>query len=130
MLPSFPGKGGQVARSAGSFAQVIAKQDRFVVIKLPSGKLRLFEKSCWATIGKVSNLDFSNIIKGKAGYNRWLGKRPNVRGVVMNPNDHPHGGGSGKTPIGRKAPVSPWGKFSLGKKTRKRKLYSNKYILP
>nr|YP_010700383.1 ribosomal protein L2 [Phacus arnoldii]WCH63583.1 ribosomal protein L2 [Phacus arnoldii] len=124
-----PGKGGQIARSAGTFAQIIAKQDKFIVVKLPSGKLRLFEKSCWATIGKVGNIDFSNIVKGKAGCNRWLGKRPKVRGVVMNPCDHPHGGGEGRSPIGRLRPVSPWGQPALGQKTRRPKRYSDIYIL-
>lgn len=100
-----------------------------MTLKLPSGETRLLEKFCWATIGQVGNSDFINIIQGKAGRNRWLGKRPKVRGVVMNPCDHPHGGGEGRTPIGRKKPVTPWGRPALGQKTRKPKRYSNLYIL-
>lgn len=124
-----PGKGGQIARSAGTFAQVVDKQGNFVTLKLPSGELRLVGKFCWASIGKVGNLDFSNVVLGKAGRQRWLGKRPTVRGVVMNPCDHAHGGGEGKSPIGRSRPVTPWGKPALGKKTRKSKRYSNIYII-
>nr|YP_009541002.1 ribosomal protein L2 [Discoplastis spathirhyncha]AYQ93493.1 ribosomal protein L2 [Discoplastis spathirhyncha] len=125
----YPGKGGQIARAAGTFAQVIAKQRRFVTLKFPSGGLRLVGKFCWATIGKVGNIDSSNIVLGKAGRKRWLGKRPKVRGVVMNPCDHAHGGGEGKSPIGRSRPVTPWGKPALGKKTRKSKRYSDIYII-
>lgn len=123
-----PGRGAQLVRSAGTFGQVISKQNKFVVIKLPSGKLRLFNKNCWATIGKVGNIEFLNFTKGKAGCTRWLGRRPSVRGVAMNPCDHPHGGGEGKSPVGRSRPVSPWGKPALGQKTRKSKKYSNIYI--
>lgn len=100
-----------------------------MVIKLPSGKLRLFDKNCWATIGRVGNISFFNIKKGKAGSNRWLGKRPTVRGVAMNPCDHPHGGGEGRSPVGRTRPVTPWGKAALGQKTRKPKIYSNIYLI-
>nr|YP_010700332.1 ribosomal protein L2 [Flexiglena variabilis]WCH63474.1 ribosomal protein L2 [Flexiglena variabilis] len=124
-----PGKGGQIARAAGSFAQVVAKQDRFVTLRLPSGEIRLFGKYCWATVGQVGNIDNLNILIGKAGCNRWLGKTPKVRGVVMNPCDHPHGGGEGRSPIGHSRPLTPWGKPALGKKTRKSKRYSNIYIL-
>lgn len=124
----YPGKGGQIARSAGTFGQVISKQNKFVVIKLPSGNLRLFNKNCWATVGRVGNVEFLNLTKGKAGCKRWLGVRPYVRGVAMNPNDHPHGGGEGKSPVGRSRPVSPWGKPALGQKTRKSKKYSDIYI--
>lgn len=123
-----PRRGGQVARSAGTFGQLVAKQFTFVVIKLPSGKFRLFRKNCWATIGRVSNLDFYNLVKSKAGYNRWLGRRPSVRGSAMNPCEHPLGGGEGRCSIGG-IPVSPWGKPALGKKTRKHKLYSDIYLV-
>lgn len=123
-----PGRGGQIARAAGACGQVVSKQNKFVIIKLPSGKLRLVNKNCWATIGKIGNVEFLNFTKGKAGCNRWLGKRPSVRGVAMNPCDHPHGGGEGKSPVGRARPVSPWGKPALGQKTRKSKKYSNIYI--
>lgn len=100
-----------------------------MTLRLPSGEVRLLEKFCWATIGQVGNSEFRNIVKGKAGRNRWLNKRPTVRGVAMNPCDHPHGGGEGRTPIGRKHPVTPWGKTALGQKTRRSKCYSNIYIL-
>lgn len=100
-----------------------------MTLRLPSGEIRYIEKFCWATIGKVGNAEFSNFSKGKAGYNRWLGKTPTVRGVAMNPCDHAHGGGEGKSPIGRSRPVTPWGKPALGCKTRKPKRYSNKYIV-
>lgn len=125
----YPGKGGQIARAAGTFAQIVAKQRRFVTLKFPSGGLRLVCKFCWATIGKVGNLDSSNVVLGKAGRKRWLGSRPKVRGVVMNPCDHAHGGGEGKSPIGRSRPVTPWGKPALGKKTRKSKRYSDIYMI-
>lgn len=107
----------------------MAKQGFFVTLRLPSGEVRLVEKFCWATIGKVGNIDASNLTYGKAGCKRWCGKTPKVRGVAMNPCDHPHGGGEGKSPIGRARPVSPWGKISIGGKTRSRKKYSNKYII-
>lgn len=124
-----PGKGGQIARSAGNFAKVIAKEGFFVTLRFPSGQLRLLEKFCWATVGQVGNVEYSSIVLGKAGCKRWLGKTPRVRGVAMNPCDHPHGGGEGRSPIGRSKPVTPWGKPALGQKTRKSKRYSNIYIL-
>lgn len=124
-----PGKGGQLARSAGTGAQLVAKEGNFVTLRLPSGEVRLVSKDCWATIGQVGNSEVSNLTLGKAGRNRWLGKRPTVRGVVMNPVDHPHGGGEGRAPIGRSRPVTPWGKPALGQRTRKSKKYSNSLIL-
>lgn len=122
-------KGGQLARSAGSSARIVAKDEEFAILKLPSKELRLIHLSCWATIGKLSNSEFALIKSGKAGRSRWLGIKPTVRGVVMNPCDHPHGGGEGKAPIGRTKPVTPWGKPALGIKTRQRKKISNKYII-
>jgi large subunit ribosomal protein L2 len=124
-----PGKGGQLARSAGTGAQLVAKEGNFVTLRLPSGEVRLVSKDCWATIGQVGNSEVSNLTLGKAGRNRWLGKRPTVRGVVMNPVDHPHGGGEGRAPIGRSRPVTPWGRPALGQRTRKSKKYSNSLIL-
>nr|QCI06702.1 ribosomal protein L2 [Gayliella sp.] len=124
-----PKKGGQIVRAAGTYAQIVAKEGKFITIKLPSSEVRMIHKQCYATIGQVGNIDASNITIGKAGRNRWLGKRPSVRGVVMNPIDHPHGGGEGRSPIGKTHPVTPWGKPALGKKTRNKKKYSNKYIL-
>ncbi|MFW5984665.1 MAG: 50S ribosomal protein L2 [Halanaerobiaceae bacterium] len=115
-----PGKGGQIARSAGTTAQLLAKEDKFAHVKLPSTEVRLISLDCKATIGQVSNIDHENLIVGKAGRSRWKGKRPSVRGVVMNPHDHPHGGGEGKSPAGRH-PVTPWGQRTMGKKTRKTK---------
>lgn len=123
------GKGGQLVRAAGTYAQLVAKEGSFVTLKLPSSEVRLFRKECYATIGQVGNIDHNNITIGKAGRNRWLGKKPRVRGIVMNPIDHPHGGGEGKSPIGKNYPVTPWGKPTLGVKTRKTKKYSNSYIL-
>jgi large subunit ribosomal protein L2 len=123
------GKGGQIARAAGAYAQLIAKEGDFVTLKLPSNEVRLVNKKCYATLGQVGNVEFSNIRLGKAGCKRWLGKRPHVRGVVKNPNDHPHGGGEGRSPIGRPKPVTPWGKPALGIKTRRPTKESNKYIL-
>lgn len=123
------GKGGQIARAAGTYAQLIAKEGNFVTLKLPSNEVRLVNKRCYATLGQVGNVEFSNIRLGKAGCKRWLGKRPHVRGVVKNPNDHPHGGGEGRSPIGRPKPVTPWGKPALGIKTRQSTKSSNKYIL-
>lgn len=108
---------------------MIAKEGFFVTLRFPSGQLRLLEKFCWATVGQVGNVEYSSIILGKAGCKRWLGKTPRVRGVAMNPCDHPHGGGEGRSPIGRSKPVTPWGKPALGQKTRKSKRYSNVYIL-
>ena len=124
-----PKKGGQIVRAAGTYAQIVAKEGKFITIKLPSSEVRMIHKQCYATIGQVGNIDASNITIGKAGRNRWLGKRPSVRGVVMNPIDHPHGGGEGRSPIGKTHPVTPWGKPALGKKTRHKNKYSNKYIL-
>jgi large subunit ribosomal protein L2 len=124
-----PGKGGQIVRAAGTYAQIVAKDGDYVTIKLPSGEVRMIRKNCYASIGQIGNIDASNITIGKAGRNRWLGKKPRVRGVVMNPVDHPHGGGEGRSPIGKMHPVTPWGKPALGMKTRNQKKYSNNYIL-
>ncbi len=123
------GKGGQIARSAGASIQLMAKEGKFVQLRLPSGEIRNVPHDCYATIGVVSNLDHENISLGKAGRSRWMGIRPQSRGVVMNPVDHPHGGGEGKSPQGNPHPVSPWGWHTKGKKTRKRKLPSSKYIV-
>ena len=122
-----PGKGGQIARSAGAFAQIVGRDQTYAIIRLGSGEQRLIHGECMATIGAVSNPDQSNIKLAKAGRNRWMGKRPSVRGVAMNPVDHPHGGGEGKTSGGRH-PVTPWGKSTKGKRTRSNKS-SDKYIL-
>ena len=124
-----PGSGGQLVRAAGTVAQLVAKEGSFVTLRLPSGEVRLISKECWATIGQVGNVDVSNLTLGKAGRTRWLGRRPTVRGVVMNPCDHPHGGGEGRAPIGRSHPVTPWGRPALGQRTRQSKKYSNKLIL-
>ncbi|MBT9139623.1 MAG: 50S ribosomal protein L2 [Dehalococcoidia bacterium] len=123
------GKGGQMVRSAGTSAQLMAKEGKYAHVRLPSGEVRLVSLECSATIGQVGNLEHENITIGKAGRSRWLGKRPTVRGTVMNPVDHPHGGGEGKAPIGRKGPVTPWGKPTLGYKTRKKNKKSDQYIL-
>jgi len=123
------GKGGQIARAAGTYAQLIAKEGDFVTLKLPSNEVRLVNKRCYATLGQVGNVDSINITLGKAGRSRWLGKKPKVRGVVKNPIDHPHGGGEGRSPIGRPKPVTPWGKPALGIKTRRPTKASSKYIL-
>lgn len=123
------GKGGQLVRSAGASAQLMAKEGKYAHVRLPSGEVRLISQECNATIGQVGNLEHENVTVGKAGRSRWLGKRPTVRGVVMNPVDHPHGGGEGKAPIGRKSPVTPWGKPTLGYKTRKKNNQSDQYIL-
>jgi len=123
------GKGGQIARAAGTYAQIIAKEGDFVTLKLPSSEVRLVHKKCYATLGQVGNEDFINVTLGKAGRKRWLGKKSKVRGVVKNPIDHPHGGGEGRSPIGRTRPVTPWGKPALGIKTRKPTKSSTKYIL-
>jgi large subunit ribosomal protein L2 len=125
----FPGKGGQLVRAAGTSAKILAKENDFVVLRLSSKEIRLFKKECFATIGRVSNSDFYNVVLGKAGRNRWLGVRPTVRGSVMNPVDHPHGGGEGRCPIGRPRPLTPWGKPALGIKTRKRKNKSDMFII-
>ena len=116
-----PGKGGQLVRSAGAVAQLMAKEGNYAHVRLPSGEVRLVHLSCRATIGQVGNLDYENVNLGKAGRSRWLGIRPSVRGSVMNPPDHPHGGGEGRAPVGRKYPVSPWGKIAIGGKTRRKK---------
>ena len=124
-----PGKGGQLVRAAGTSAKILAKENNFVVLRLSSKEVRLFKKECTATIGRVSNADFYNVVLGKAGRKRWLGVRPTVRGAVMNPVDHPHGGGEGRCPIGKPRPLTPWGKPALGVKTRKRKNKSDIFII-
>lgn len=124
-----PGKGGQMARSAGNGAQLMAKEGRYAQVRLPSGEVRKVLVECRATIGEVGNIDHANIQIGKAGRKRHMGIRPTVRGSVMNPNDHPHGGGEGRAPVGRKSPVTPWGKPALGYKTRKKNKSSNQYIV-
>jgi large subunit ribosomal protein L2 len=124
-----PGRGGQLVRAAGASAQIVAKDGNFVTIKLPSSEVRLIRKDCKATIGQLGNVEHNNITSGKAGRSRWLGIRPTVRGVVMNPCDHPHGGGEGRSPIGRARPVTPWGKPALGVKTRSKNKYSDFYIV-
>ncbi|MBQ9266788.1 MAG: 50S ribosomal protein L2 [Clostridia bacterium] len=124
-----PGKGAQMVRSAGNSAQLMAKEGKYAHVRLPSGEMRLVSVDCKATIGEVGNSEHENIKLGKAGKSRWLGKRPEVRGSVMNPNDHPHGGGEGKSPVGRPGPVTPWGKPALGYKTRNAKKASNKFIV-
>ena len=124
-----PGKGGQMARAAGAEAQLLGKEGNYVSLRVASGEVRMVRKECRATVGQVGNLDHENINIGKAGRSRWMGIRPTVRGVVMNPNDHPHGGGEGRAPIGRKSPMSPWGKPTLGKKTRKKNHPTDKYIV-
>jgi len=124
-----PGRGGQIVRAAGGAAQVQAKEGQYVLVKLPSGEVRRIRRECYATIGQVGNADARNTSLGKAGRKRWLGRRPEVRGSVMNPVDHPHGGGEGRAPIGRSGPVTPWGKPALGAKTRKRKKASNALIV-
>lgn len=123
-----PGKGGQIAKTAGASAQLMAKEGKYATLKLPSGEMRYILARCKATIGQVGNLDHELISLGKAGRKRHMGRRPEVRGVVMNPNDHPHGGGEGKSPIGRPSPVTPWGKPTLGYKTRKKRK-STKFIV-
>ncbi|PCF48770.1 50S ribosomal protein L2 [Staphylococcus delphini] len=124
-----PGRGGQLARSAGASAQVLGKEGKYVLVRLRSGEVRMILSTCRATIGQVGNLQHELVNFGKAGKSRWLGKRPTVRGSVMNPNDHPHGGGEGRAPIGRPSPMSPWGKPTLGKKTRRGKKRSDKLIV-
>lgn len=125
----YPGKGAQLVRSAGNSSQLMAIENGFALVRLPSGELRNIPASCMATIGQVGNIDHGNIKVGKAGKTRHMGFRPTVRGSVMNPNDHPHGGGEGKSPIGRPGPVTPWGKPALGYKTRKKHNRSDKYIV-
>jgi large subunit ribosomal protein L2 len=124
-----PKKGGQLIRAAGTSAKILAKEKDFVILRLSSKEIRLFKKECFATIGKISNSDIYNVVSGKAGRKRWLGIRPTVRGSVMNPNDHPHGGGEGKCPIGKPRPLTPWGKAALGVKTRKRRNKSDIFII-
>ncbi len=124
-----PGKGAQLVRSAGNMAQLMGKEGKLALVRLPSGEMRYVPAECMATIGVVSNLDHENVNLGKAGRTRHLGIRPTVRGSVMNPNDHPHGGGEGKSPVGRPGPVTPWGKPALGYKTRSTKKASNKFIV-
>ena len=125
----YPGKGAQLARAAGIMAQLMAKENGMAQVRLPSGELRNVPESCMASIGQVSNIDHENVKIGKAGRKRHMGWRPTVRGSVMNPNDHPHGGGEGKSPVGRPGPVTPWGKPALGYKTRKKKNRSDKFIV-
>ena len=124
-----PSRGGQIVRAAGTSAKILAKEGNYITLRLPSKEIRLVRKECFATIGEVSNNDAFLVQSGKAGRTRWLGRRPAVRGSVMNPCDHPHGGGEGRTPIGRTRPLTPWGKAALGIKTRKRKKLSDAYIL-
>jgi large subunit ribosomal protein L2 len=124
-----PGKGGQMVRSAGATAQLMAKEGEYVTLKLPSGEQRKVSARCYATIGQVGNIEARNVSIGKAGRNRWKGKRPTVRGSVMNPVDHPHGGGEGRAPIGRSGPCTPWGKPALGMKTRNAKKRSTALIV-
>jgi|TARA_B110000116_G_scaffold122784_1_gene106522 large subunit ribosomal protein L2 len=128
-LELIPKGGGKIVRAAGTSAKILAKEGDFVTLRLPSKEIRLIRKNCFATIGEVSNNDAFLVQSGKAGRTRWLGKRPTVRGSVMNPCDHPHGGGEGRTPIGRARPLTPWGKPALGMKTRKKKKLTNAYIL-
>ena len=125
----YPGKGAQLVRSAGTMAQLMAKEGKYALIRLPSGELRNVPNGCYATIGQVSNVEHANVSYGKAGRMRHMGWRPTVRGSVMNPCDHPHGGGEGKSPIGRPGPVTPWGKPALGYKTRQKHKASDKFIV-
>ena len=125
----YPGKGGQLVRSAGNYAQLIAKEGKYGLVRLPSGETRNIPLNCFATVGQVSNLDHANVNIGKAGRKRHMGWRPTVRGSVMNPCDHPHGGGEGKSPVGRPGPVTPWGKPALGYKTRNKHKASDKFIV-
>jgi large subunit ribosomal protein L2 len=124
-----PNRGGQIVRAAGTSAKILAKEGNYITLRLPSKEIRLVRRECFATIGEVGNNDAFLIQSGKAGRTRWLGRRPVVRGSVMNPCDHPHGGGEGRAPIGRTRPLTPWGKPALGMKTRKRKKLSDAYIL-
>ena len=125
----YPGKGAQLARSAGVMAQLMAKENKYALVRLPSGELRDIPSECYAVVGQVSNIDHANVSYGKAGRVRHMGWRPTVRGSVMNPCDHPHGGGEGKSPIGRPGPVTPWGKPALGYKTRNKHQRSDKFIV-
>ena len=124
-----PGKGGQLVRTAGASAQLMAKEGKYAQVRLPSGEVRLIALNCMATIGQIGNLDHENVSIGKAGRKRHMGWRPTVRGSVMNPCDHPHGGGEGRSPVGRPGPVTPWGKPALGLKTRKKKNLNDKFIV-
>mgnify|MGYP001206879317 CR=1 FL=1 len=124
-----PGKGGQLVRAAGTSAKILAKENEYVILRLSSKEIRLFKQECFATIGRVSNSEIYNVVLGKAGRKRWLGVRPAVRGSVMNPVDHPHGGGEGRCPIGKPRPLTPWGKPALGMKTRKKKNKSDMFII-
>ncbi|MCC8196690.1 MAG: 50S ribosomal protein L2 [Ruminococcus sp.] len=125
----YPGKGAQLVRSAGNMAQLMGRENEKVLIRLPSGEMRYVPANCMATIGQVGNIDHENVHLGKAGRKRHMGVRPTVRGSVMNPNDHPHGGGEGKSPVGRPSPVTPWGKPTMGYKTRKKKNRTDKFIV-
>lgn len=124
-----PGKGGQLVRSAGAAAQILGKEGKYVLVRLVSGEVRMILETCRATVGQVGNLEHELVSVGKAGRSRWKGIRPTVRGSVMNPNDHPHGGGEGKAPVGRKSPMSPWGKPTMGYKTRKKRNSSEQFIV-
>ena len=124
-----PGRGGQMVRTAGAAAQLMAREGKYATLKLPSGEMRMVPATCKATVGQVGNLDHELVSVGKAGRKRHMGVKPTVRGVVMNPCDHPHGGGEGKSPIGRPSPVTPWGKPTLGYKTRKKNKTSDKFIV-
>ena len=128
-LELYPGKGAQLVRSAGNMAQLMGKEDTYALVRLPSGEMRKLPINCMATIGQVGNIDHENVNIGKAGRKRHMGWRPTVRGSVMNPNDHPHGGGEGRAPVGRPGPVTPWGKPTLGYKTRAKHHRSDKYIV-
>ena len=123
------GKGAQLVRSAGTSAQLMAKEGDYALLRMPSGEIRRVHVNCRATIGEVGNLEHENITIGKAGRSRWLGRRPETRGIAMNPNDHPHGGGEGRSPVGRKSPMTKWGKIAMGKKTRRKKKASNRLIV-
>ena len=125
----YPGKGAQLVRSAGDAAQLMAKENGMATVRLPSGEMRKVRMDCYASIGQVGNIDHANVKLGKAGRKRHMGIRPTVRGSVMNPVDHPHGGGEGKSPVGRPGPVTPWGKPALGYKTRKTKNHTDKFIV-
>ena len=128
-IEMMPGKGGQLVRAAGNVAQLMAKEGKYATVKLPSGEMRLLPIDCRATVGQIGNLDNELVKIGKAGRKRHMGIRPTVRGSVMNPNDHPHGGGEGRAPVGRPSPMTPWGKPAMGYKTRKKHKTSNKYIV-
>ena len=124
-----PGRGGQLARAAGAMAQIVAKEGNLATLRLPSGEVRLISQKCLATVGQVGHIEAKNRTFGKAGAKRWLGRRPHVRGIVMNAADHPHGGGEGRAPIGRKRPLTPWGRPTLGTNSRKKHKYSDMLIL-